>query len=39
MFIEGEAAMLAPLTDAELAKLDKLLDKLCRAVPDWHQAS
>lgn len=39
MFVEGEAAMLAPLTNAELARLDKLLDKLCRAVPDWHQSS
>ena len=35
--VEGEAAMLAPLTESERAQLDKLLNKLCRAVPDWHK--
>lgn len=33
--IEGEAKMMACLNDQDRADLDRLLNKMCRAVPDW----
>lgn len=37
MFVEGERRMLACLTEDEVQALDRLLDKLARATPDWAQ--
>jgi DNA-binding MarR family transcriptional regulator len=33
--IDGEAKMMECLNETERADLDRLLDKMCRAVPDW----
>ncbi|SMF47704.1 DNA-binding transcriptional regulator, MarR family [Tistlia consotensis] len=35
MFVEGERKLMACLTERERGDLDRLLDKLCRAVPGW----
>lgn len=37
IFVEGETKMLSALTPREQAKLEVLLDKICRSVPDWRQ--
>ena len=38
MFVAGEQAMLACLSPTELEQLDQILNKMCRAVPDWHNS-
>ncbi len=35
MFVEGEARLIGCLDPAERATLERLLDKVCRAVPGW----